>query len=167
MKLLLIGKIANTRGLKGDLKVISDTDFKEQRYDKNNKVYIKTESGYDIVQIERYTPYKGYDLFHFKGLNDINLVEKYKGKELFVEAKAIKIENDNEYHIDQIVGLEVFLNDTKKGIVKAIREFPQGDYLVVELENSKTVLVPFRDEFVIDVDLTQRKIQIVEMEGLI
>ncbi|MGI6392142.1 MAG: ribosome maturation factor RimM [Candidatus Izemoplasmatales bacterium] len=167
MKLVYIGKIVNTWGLDGYVKVISDTDFKAERYDQKNIIYIKTGSNYDKQQIESYKLSKGYDLLRFKGLADINLVEKYKGKELYVEKKPIKAQIEGEYHIDQIVGLPVFQGEMEVGVVKDVRSYPQSDYLVVLKPDGKTALIPFLDEFVLTLDHDRKMIKIVEMEGLL
>lgn len=167
MKLIYIGKIANTWGLAGYLKVISDTDFKTERYNPKNIIYIKIGSEYDKQYIESFKQAKGYDLLRFKGLNDINLVEKYKGKELYVESQNITSLSEGEYHIDQIVGLKVLQGEREVGSVKNVREYPQGDYLVIVKNDGNTALVPFMDEFVLTLDLERKLIKIVEMEGIL
>lgn len=164
---ILIGKIVNTHGIKGEVKVMSETDFKSDRYHKNNKTYIDFNNEKVFVKIISYRSHKGFDLLTFEGLDDINLVEKYKGCSLYSESKKPKNLKKNEYHEVDLIGLEVIQNNIIVGVIDSIKTYPQCDYLEVKKINGESKLVPFLNEFVLDVDIQNKKVTIIEMEGLL
>ena len=164
---ILIGKIVNTHGIKGEVKVISETDFKSDRYHKNNLTYIDYNGEKIFVKISGYRSHKGFDLLTFEGINDINLVEKYKGFSLYSENKKPKDLKKNEFHEADLIGLEVYQNNTFVGVIESIKTYPQYDYLEIKTTNEDLKLVPFIKEFVLDVDISNKKVAIIEMEGLI
>ncbi|MDD3478631.1 MAG: ribosome maturation factor RimM [Candidatus Izemoplasmatales bacterium] len=166
MNYVLVGKILSTHGLKGELKVLSSTDFKVERYGVGKTVFVKSEDGFSPFQVVTYRSHKGLDLISFQGYQDINLVNSFLGKEIYgidIPRKHLK---KNEYHIQDLIGLEVFQSNVQVGKIEDVRMYPAGDYLVIKTA-SDTKLVPFRDEFVLHVDLTHHRVEIVEMEGLL
>lgn len=167
MKLKCIGKIVNTRGLKGELKILSKTDFKAERYSESGNLYILFGENYLPVKVESYRVFKGLDILKFKGLDDINKVEMYKGSDLYAEDIKIESDNPDEYHSDQLIGLKVIQNELFKGEVVSIREMPQGDYLNVLKPDGTISPIPFRDEFIMTINLEKQFIEIIDMEGLL
>jgi len=162
-----IGKIVSTRGLKGEVKVLSDTDFKEERYAKNKAVYIQKDGNKIPCFVRSYKVMGGADLLVFEGYEDINLVKDFVGCELYSEGELIRPKNKNEFHIDDLLNVEVFQNEQLMGKVQDVRNYPQGDYLVVLKVDQTTALIPFRDEFVLSVDLNKNRIDIIDLEGLL
>ncbi len=168
MKYIQIGTIVNTHGLKGEVKVLASTDFKEERYDSKNTVYVKTIEGFQPMKVKRYRIHKGFDLLTFEGLEDINLVQKYLKCELFSEDFPVdNCLDSNEFHVNDLLNLDVIQNNVLKGRVKSISTFPQGDYLVIETTQNTSKLIPFRDEFIEKVDLIGKKIYVSDIEGLL
>ncbi|MBU1144808.1 MAG: ribosome maturation factor RimM [Firmicutes bacterium] len=167
MKTILIGKIVNTHGLKGEVKVVATTDFKDERYNPLHPLYLKQGDISVKVHVKKYRVLKGFDLLTFEGLEDINAVEKFKGFDLYSEDFEIKALHPNEFHVDDLLHLQVFQQGILKGTVVQIKGFPQGDYLDVLKLDKTHALIPFRDEFVLVVDLKTKRIEIVEMEGLL
>lgn len=166
MEYIRLGVVANTHGLKGMLKIKSFTDFKEKRYKKDNSLYIAFNDEMIEVIVESFKESKGLDFVSFKGLSNINDVEKYKGKEIFFEDKGIEVLEEDEYLYRDLLGMEVHL-DGLVGIVSEIRDYPQGEMVVVKRESLKDGLVPFRKEFVKSVDLKNKIIYLQNMEGLL
>ena len=78
MELVEIGKIINTFGIKGDLKIASSTDFGEQRFAPGSHILVKTPREYLDFEISKHYIHKGFDMIAVKGYTDINEVEKYK-----------------------------------------------------------------------------------------
>lgn len=164
MEYLKIAEIKATRGLKGEVKIKSLTNMQNNRFKIGNKLFIIENGVYKPLVIVDYRVIKDIDILTFKGYDEINKIEKYVGSDLFIE--NVKPENleDNEYLIEDIVGLKVYQNHVLKGYVKDVTTFPQGDYLEVETEEGLK-LVPFRSEFVLS--QTDEEITIIEMEGLL
>ena len=160
MNLIKVGKITTTHGIKGEVKIMGDNPC--FRKDFPHALYLEVSPMIE-VHIKQVKNQNGKLIVAFKEFNDINQVEKYKGINILADKDTLDALDDNEYYIHNLIGLEVFnQNDQFRGVVKDVREYPQGFYLDLDYEG-KTVLVPFIDEFIEDV---ADVIIIKEIEGL-
>lgn len=164
MDYLKIGTITAMRGLKGEVKIKSLTNMQAERFLVGNKLYILENDKYLPLEIISYRVIKNSDILSFKGYDDINKIEKFQGYDLYMEADYSIDLAENEFFVDELIGLKVYQFNEIKGIVKDIQTYPQGDYLVIETESGDR-LVPFREEFI--EEQSSDKIVIVEMEGLL
>lgn len=163
MKYYRVGVIFNTHGLKGDLKIKEYSDF--DRFQKGKRLYINYRDEYKEVIVKQKSEYGQNILVRFEGLEDINLVEKYKGSTVYISEEDQGELEDGEYYYHELIGLEV-VNDRAdhRGYCVDVREVPQGHLLVVKKDDGKNALVPFRDEFIQKV--TKERIIVKEIEGL-
>ncbi len=166
MELIIIGKIVNTHGLNGTVKVKSFTDFKDQRYHKGTPLYIAFERDYIQVTVSSYQEVNKVDLISFNEFNDISQVEKFKGCDLVIDKELIHKLEEDEFYFNQIIGMEVYNEDKMIGICIDIRDYPQGEVLVVKT-NSKNTLIPFRKEFIKEINPKENKIYLIMWEGLL
>ncbi len=167
MEYVSIGKIVNTHGLKGTLKVKSFTDFKEDRYKKGNLLYIAFKGEYIPVTISLFRTVKNLDYLTFKEYDDINMVEKYKGSYIMFNKEEMQELNVDEFYFNELIGLDVYTDDLLIGKCSDIREYPQGEILEVKRDNKKDALIPFRKEFIKDVDKKLKRINLINWEGLL
>ena len=151
-----IGQIVNTHGLKGDLKVKSDSDFKATRFAVGSVLYVNNVP----YTITKYQPHKGFDLLHLKGVDTIEIALTLKDAMLEAELEAADL-SDNEYHVTQLYGLRVIENGKEIGTVEEIRHYPAQSILVV-----KNHLIPFVDAFIKNVDLKNQEIHVELIEGM-
>ena len=84
---ICIGKIVNTHGLKGEVKIQSYSDFDAQRYKRGNHVYLLHEGKYMDVTVETFRTHKGFSLVRFHEIQDINQAEEYRNDELYIQEK--------------------------------------------------------------------------------
>jgi 16S rRNA processing protein RimM len=167
MEYIRIGVITNTHGLKGTLKVKSFTDFIEERYKTGNTLYILFKNEYIPVTVTKCKSSKGVELVDVKEFTHINEIEKFKGSDLLISKDDIhEIKEKDTFYYTDLIGLEVH-NDDFVGIVKDVREYPQGEYLVLDTADKKNVLIPFLKQFVTKVDIDNKKIFISDLEGLL
>ena len=166
MEYVKIGAIVNTHGLNGVLKVKSFTDFKEERYKKNNVLYILFKREYVPFTVNWHKVVKNLDQIKFKEFNHINEVEKYKGCELYISSDQIHDLEEDEFYFDELVNMEVY-SDSLIGVCTDVREVPQGEMLVVKREGKKDLLIPFNKQFIKEVNKEENKIIIIEWEGLL
>jgi 16S rRNA processing protein RimM len=165
-----VGKIVNTQGIKGELKVLLQTDFPATRFQKGNKLVLidpdkKTEL---IVEVEFGRLQKTTYIVKFVGFNDINLVEKYKGWMLKVPASDLLELEDDQYYYHEIIGCTVVTEDGETlGTVTDILTPGANDVWVVTRPAGKPVLLPVIDDVVLNVDVAAKKILVYIMEGLI
>ena len=139
MKYVLIGKLVNTHGLKGEVRILSDFKYKNKVFIPGMKIYI----GKDKVceEINSYRHHKIFDMITMNGYNDIEEVLKYKGDYVFVNKEDIKL-GENEYLDEDIIGLNVYVNDRCLGKVKKVENHNGNEVLFVINEN-KNYLIPY------------------------
>lgn len=160
-----IGKIVNTHGIKGELRVMSDSDFKDERFKKNNTLYLKFNGEYQEVVINSYRTHKNFDLITINNLSNINDVLKFVNSYLYIKKEDLKELGENEFHYENLLGLEVVSTEGEYiGIVKDIMTVPQGEILVIYNLENKRILIPFVPNFIKDV---KGKITVQVIEGLI
>src|SRR5690625_337730 len=163
-----IGKIVNTHGIHGEVKVVRITDF-EERFEPGNTVYAAGKSD-PLIQltIESHRHHKGFDLLRFQNYNTINDIEHLKGLNLKIEESQLTELEENEYYYHEIIGCEVYtVNDEKIGFVKEILSPGANDVWVVKQPQGKDVLIPFIEEIVKEIHIKTQKIIIEPMEGLL
>lgn len=163
MEYVLIGKIVNTFGIRGELKIDSYTDFEEERFKKGSMVYFGDE--HIPFKVKSYRSHKGFLLLLLEDNEDINLVERYKGQLIYKSRDDIAPLKDG-YYFSDLKGLYVYVNGRPKGKVIDVEEGIRNNNLRI-LYEGKEYLVPFLDPFIEKVDLEEKRIDIVEMEGLL
>lgn len=157
----LVGKIVGTHGIKGELKVKSDTSF--DRFKKGNVLYIEKE---EKIIINSSRVHKGLHLITINGLTNINDVLMYVNKNIYVPHDRSEL-GEGEYYYEDLIGLICYdSNKEEIGEVIDLQEVPQG--LILEIRGKeKTILIPYVDEFIEEIDLDNKKILINEIEGLL
>lgn len=165
--LLQVGIISSMHGIKGEVKVFPTTDD-PNRFKKLKSVLLDTGRETIDLQVEQVKFFKQFVILKFKEFDNINEVEKYKGKGLFVTREnAVKLK-PNEYFIADMIGMEVFTDESRKfGILTDVLETGANDVYVVETEEHKEVLLPAIKECILNVDIAERKMEIHLMEGLV
>ena len=154
-----IGKIVGTFGIKGELKVYSESDFIEERFKKGNEIILKSNKTEITVKVSSCRIHKNNVLITINDLYNINDVEKFISYDIYT-LQELELDED-EYYIDDLVGLEVY-NDKNILIGKVIDviSIPSNDILEVET-NDKKVLIPFINDYIVEIN---DKIIIKEME---
>ena len=166
MEYVVIGKILNTFGIKGELKADAYTDFVEERFKKDSTVYIGEEHVPFVMR--SYRMHKGFYLLSFKDVDDINLVEKYKGMLLYKAKSDIHKLKEGEYYFSDLKDLDVYVDDKKIGKVLQVEEGIAANNLrILKDEDRKEYLVPFLPVFIRNVDLDEKRIDVIQMEGLL
>lgn len=161
-----IGKIVNTQGIKGVVRVIPMTDD-ITRFELLEKVYIcdKTE---EIFQIEKVSYHKQFVLLKFKGIDDMTQAElRLKNKMIKInDEEALPLEED-EYYIRDLVGCLVITTENEElGKIKDIIFTGANDVYVVDY-NGKDILIPATKNCVQGIDINKKIITIELLKGLI
>ena len=162
-ELVLVGKIIGVFGIKGELKVYSESDFIETRFKKGAKLILKNKKTSKEVTVSSMRIHKKTILITIDNLFDINKVEEYVGYEIY-ENKEDDIELDeDEYYLDDLVGLDVYDEfDEFVGVLNDFIEVPQG--YIMEIKNKgKKVLIPFVDEHIIDIEEDKIIVKVLEI----
>ncbi|AZB42917.1 ribosome maturation factor RimM [Bacillus sp. FJAT-42376] len=166
-----VGKIVNTHGIRGEVRVVSVTDFPEERYQAGKKIFIfgeKDTAPKEVVEIESHRKHKNFDLLTFKGYPNINDVEPFKGMVIRIPESELTELDEHEFYFHEIIGCTVFTDDGKEiGKVREILTPGANDVWVIKRPRRKDALIPYIKEVVKEIDPTNKKIVITPMEGLI
>ncbi|MCI6997863.1 MAG: ribosome maturation factor RimM [Eubacterium sp.] len=166
-QLLQVGVISSTHGVRGEVKVFPTTDD-ANRFKKLKKVILDTGMKKKELEIQGVKFFKQFVILKFKGIDNINDIEKYKGKSLYVTREnAVKLKKD-EYFIADLIDMQVVLEDgTLLGILTDVMKTGANDVYCVESEKYGEVLLPAIGECILDVDVEGRKMTVHLMPGLI
>ncbi|WP_099974891.1 ribosome maturation factor RimM [Lactobacillus terrae] len=167
-KLYRVGTIVNTHGIRGEVRVISVTDFPKERFQSGATLYLKYQNKYIKMTVESSRPHKKFYLLKFKDLDNINDVEKYVKSELFTDDEVMPELEEGEFYYRQIIGLEV--QDPRFGNVGKITEIMElgpNDVWVVKSPKYDEVLIPYIKSVVKNVDLEKGIVNVEIPDGLI
>lgn len=165
--LLRVGVISSTHGVRGEVKVFPTTDD-VQRFKKLKEVWLDTGKEKLLLKIEGVKFFKQFAILKFKDYNNINDIEKYKGKELWVTREnAVPLE-ENEYYIADLIGMSVISDEGETlGELTDVLQTGANDVYCVKLANGKEALFPAIAECVQSVDLEKGTMVVHVMEGLL
>jgi len=164
---LQVGVISSTHGVRGEVKVFPTTDD-VKRFKRLKEVILETGKEELLLEIEGVKFFKQFAILKFKGFDNINDIEKYKGKSLFVTRKnAVPLRKD-EYFIADLQGLMVEDDKGKQiGTLKDVMETGANDVYIVEMLDGREVLLPAIKECILDVDVEGGKMRVHMMDGLL
>ena len=116
---IYIGKIVNTHGIKGELRLLSNFKFKEKVFLENRRIYIGEDKTEEIITSYRH--HKIFDMITLKGYDNINQVLKFLQKEVYVKKNDLDLGED-EYLDEDLINLNVIFNNEEVGRVVAIKQ---------------------------------------------
>jgi len=165
--LFRVGVVSSTHGLKGEVKVFPTTDD-VKRFSTLKKCKLDTGVGFLDLEIQNVKFFKQFAILKFKGIDNINDIEKYRGKDLWITREnAIPLEED-EYFIADLIGLKVYTDeDNYFGELKDIIKTGANDVYVVTTTDQKEVLLPATKECILDIDLSKKQIIVHILKGLL
>ena len=165
MEFLEVGKIINTHGLRGDVKVMPWTDMPED-FEEIPVVYIRRKNDNEQLTVSKIKYQKNNLIVKFKELNDINQAEKYKGLVLYANREDLWELEEGVYYIADLIGLDVYDESGKIGVLADVFNTGANDIYEVRREGKKNLLLPVIDEVVREIDLENKRITVHVMEGL-
>ena len=164
--LLKVGVITTTHGVRGEVKVYPTTDA--DRFLDLEYVLLDTGREKRKLEIQNVKYFKNLVILKFNGIDNINDIEMYKQRELWVPREEAQELDEDEYYIAELIGMAVVLEDGSHfGTLKDGMETGANDVYVVEDENGKEVLLPAIKECILDVDVEKNSMTIHLMKGLI
>lgn len=160
--LVLIGRITGAHGIKGEVKLQSFA-FEPEAIARYGA--LRTGDG-ATIEIMHLRPQKNGLIATLKGVGDRNRAEALAGMELFIDRAALPAPGEDESYIHDLVGIAVISRDGSVfGKVADVVNYGAGDLLDIARPGETSVLVPFSDAFVPDVDLAKGQITIDLPEG--
>ncbi|WP_458863657.1 ribosome maturation factor RimM [Acidaminobacterium chupaoyuni] len=161
-ELLECGRIINTHGVRGELKIDPWCDGPEF-FEEIPALYIEG-TAYPLLQSR---PHKQFLLVKLEGVTTLEQAEALKNKLVFFDKEQVSLPED-EYYIADILGFEVFDNRTQAvlGVLKDFQEMPSSDLYVIQGENNE-ILIPAVDEFMDHIDFESRRIFLNTIQGML
>ena len=156
MEYIKIGKIVSTHGIKGEIRIISDFEYKDKVFVVGNKLMIDNKE----YEIKSYRVHKNFDMVTLDDYNDINQVLFLIKKEVYFNKELLHL-NDNEILDEDLINFQVLTTEGKKGIIKEIfLASPTNKILRIFLD--KEILVPFKSPIIKKID-KNNKIVVIEI----
>ncbi len=162
MSYIYLGKIVQTHGIKGELRIRSNFEYKDKVFVPGFKLYIS--KNYIEEEIATYRPHKEFDMVTFKNYSNINEVLKYLKNDVYVKKEDLNLAT-SEYVLEELVGCHVYENDTDYGKVTEIVYNNSNVLLLVE--GKKHFYIPNNENFIEKVNNENKEIYVKNIEGLI
>lgn len=157
---LYVGKLVNTHGIKGEVRVLSNFRYKDKVFKKGFVFYIgKDKLKYEI---ESYRTHKNFDMFVFKDNHDINLIEHLKGSFVYIKKEDMILE-ENEFLSVDLIGFSVIINDKIIGKISDVLDTPANEVLVLD----NNIMIPYVKDFIIKIDKAEKLVYVNDVKGLV
>ncbi len=160
MEYLYIGKLVNTHGIKGEVRLLSKFRHKEKVFVKDFKFYVGKDKKEYIV--ETYRRHKNFDMVLFKDNYDINLIEHLKGSLVYINKEDLKLDKNVFLSID-LIGFDVIINDKLVGVINDVLDTPANEVLVLDTGD----MIPYVNAFIKNIDMGKRRVIVNDVKGLI
>ena len=160
MNYLYIGKLVNTHGIKGEVRLLSKFRYKDKVFVKGFKVYVGKDK--EEFEIEKYRVHKNFDMLVFKDNYDINKVEYLKGSLVYINKDDLHLDDDTFLSID-LIGFNVIIDNKNIGIIKEVLDTTANEVLVLD----NNVMIPYVKDFIDNINIKEKTITIKNIKGLI
>jgi len=158
--MIYLGKIVNTHGIKGELRMLSNFTAKEKVFIPNMPIYINNQK--EIINSYRH--HKQFDMITLKNYNNINQVLKYKGQKVFIKEEDLNLKND-EFILEELINYSIIEDNEILGRVKEI-DYNNGNNLLHVFGN-KSFYIPYNGDFIKKIDRDKKEIITENAKGLI
>ena len=156
MNYICIGKIVNTHALKGEVRIISNFEYKEKVFKKDFNLYIGEEKNKEVI--ETYRVHKQFDMVKFVGIDYINDVIKYKGLSVYINKEDLDLKDD-EILENEFSGMKVYSNNKEVGIINEYRNDNGNKMIKV---NDK--FIPYNKDFITKIEKQNNIIYMHDIE---
>lgn len=161
---LEIGKIVNTRGLKGEVKVVPWADYPEI-FEEINFVYDKSENRY-LIENVKYQ--KENVILKLEGIDSVECAQKLKNSILYVRKDTLPDLDSDTFFVADLIGLDVFdENDAFLGKISDVITAGGADVYIIKNDGSKDLLLPALKEVVNEINLDEGFVKVTVPDGLL
>ena len=160
MDLVKVGKIVNTHGIKGEIRILSSFPFKDKVFKVNNYLIIDDKK----YKIMTYRVHKNFDMVTLEGYNDINEVLFLMKKDVYVEKSSLSLDDD-EVLDEDLIDYTVLTKDGRSGTIKEIF-YASETNKILRIMLDEEVLIPYYSPMVVEINKKDRTITIDVVKGL-
>ena len=164
--LLQVGVITTTHGIRGEVKVFPTTDD-PRRFEELPSILLDTGKELCELEIQRVKYFKQFVILKFRDVDDINEIEPYNGKSLYLTRDMAVPLEENEYYIADLIGMDVFLEDGSLfGRIKDVLETGSNDVYIVQTQEKEVLITDIKD-CILTVAVESTKLVIHLMKGMV
>lgn len=161
MEKIYVGKIVSTHGIKGEVKIISDNEYKDRIFKIGNSLLVDDKK----YKIKSYRHHKIYDMVTLDDYKNINEVQFLLKKKVYVDKSLLKL-NSNEVYFEDLISYKVLYNDNLYNVIDAFYASETNKVLRV-LINNKEVLIPYNSTMIKKIDKIKKIIEVDLIDGVI
>lgn len=166
-ELLQVGVITSTHGVRGEVKVFPTTDD-VRRFKRLKEAILDTGKEQIVVEIEGVKFFKQFAILKFKGFDNMNDVERFRQKSLYVSRKNAVRLNRNEYFVADLIDIVVFdENEQELGVLTDVITTGANDVYEIKMKDGRELLLPAIKQCILDVDIEGRKMKVHVLDGLL
>lgn len=154
MNNVYIGRLITTHGIKGEVRISSNFEYKDHVFVIGKKLIINNRD----YTINSYRVHKGYDMVTFKEINNINDAIPLKQAKVYIKREDLNLDNDFIY--DDLLGMDVILNELSIGVID---DYDNGLNKLIHVKGNNTFFIPFVNDFIIKIDKDNNKIYVSDM----
>ncbi|MBB6449321.1 16S rRNA processing protein RimM [Geomicrobium halophilum] len=165
-----VGKIVNTHGVNGEVRVMATTDFPDERFALGSELRaVKKNGETEMLEIRGHRLHKQFHLLIFKGYESRTVAEKLKEASLEVHESMRETLHENEFYYSEIIGMDVYTYEGEAlGTIREILTPGANDVWVVRRHgHAKDLLLPYISEVVQSVDVENQLVTVHLLEGLL
>jgi len=156
---VIIGKILDTFGLEGELKVRPYMPL--EFFEGLERVYLKRKGGdYVPFELEWIDFMNDKVILKFKGYDSIDVAQQFKEAKVYLPKEDLPSLEEDEFYAYELIGMEVETDKGKK-LGKVVRVQDMGPYDALVVEGEK-IMIPFVSDIVLEVDKEKRKVIVKE-----
>ena len=166
-RMVLVGRIARPHGIRGQVIVMPETDFVEDRFQAGATFWTRSDRGHEVLKVTSARVQNGRPVVGFEGFERIEDVERLAGLDLRIPADSLAPLEAGAYYVHDLVGCAVeTISGESVGEVRRVEGGAGASVLSVEGRRGE-VLVPLAADICIEVDIAGRRIRINPPEGLL
>ncbi len=165
--LLQVGVITSTHGVRGEVKVFPTTDD-VRRFKRLKEAILDTGKEQMKVEIEGVKFFKQFAILKFKGFDNMNDVERFRQKSLYVTRKNAVRLNRNEYFVADLIDINVYdENEQELGVLTDVITTGANDVYEIKMKDGRDLLLPAIKQCILDVDVEGRRMKVHVLDGLL
>ncbi len=160
MDKIYVGKIVNTHGIKGEIRILSDFQFKDKVFKKDKKLII---DNLEYI-IRSYRHHKIFEMVTLNEYNNINDVLFLIGKKVYIDKDELELD-DNEILDSDLINFKVI---DSKGIIGNVIDifYASGSNKILRVMFDREVLIPFNSPMIEKIDKNEKVIYVNLIEGM-
>lgn len=160
MKKVLVGKIVSTHGIKGEIKILSDFQFRDKVFKVGKKLLVDD----SVYEIKSYRHHKNFEMVTLNDYHDINDVLFLMKKKVYIDEEELELD-DTEVLDEELVTYEVLTVDGSKGIIKEIfLASPENKIMRVEFD--REILIPLKSPMVKEINKSKKQVIVELLSGM-